>query len=288
MKYLIIGKNGQLGREFIKWLSGGLVKSLSGEKVEWESVGSKECDISNLSQVLNVFESIKPDVVINCAAYNFVDKAEVDYVNAFKVNAIGARNLAFACNKYNAFLIHYGTDYVFDGKKEGLYTEDDEPNPINQYAKSKLAGEILLKDETDDYLILRVSWVYGEGKNNFIYKLLQWAKKQEYLKIAYDEFSIPTSTRTIVDITLKAMDSSLKGLFHLTNSGYASRYEWAKEILRTKKIDKLIYPISKEIFNLPAERPGFSAMSNERISRKLGINIREWDSEAVRFCQSIL
>ena len=283
MKYLIVGKNGQLGREFIKWLSGGLVRSLSGEKVEWKSVGSKECDISNLSQVLNVFESVKPDVVINCAAYNFVDKAEVDYVNAFKVNAIGARNLAFACNKYNAFLIHYGTDYVFDGKKEGLYIEDDEPNPLNQYGKSKLAGEILLKEETDDYLIFRVSWVYGEGRNNFIYKLLQWVKNQEYLKIAYDEFSVPTSTRTITDITFKALNSGLKGQFHLTNSGYASRYEWAKEILRTKKIDKLIYPISKEIFNLPAKRPDFSAMSNERIARELSIEISSWQWELRNF-----
>ena len=283
MKYLIVGKNGQLGKEFIKWLSSGLVRSLSGEKVEWESVGSKECDISNLSQVLNVFESIKPDVVINCAAYNFVDKAEVDYVNAFKVNAIGARNLAFACNKYNAFLIHYGTDYVFNGEKEGLYTEKDEPNPINQYGKSKLAGEILLKEETDDYLIFRVSWVYGEGKNNFIYKLLEWAKTQEYLKIAYDEFSTPTSTVTIVDITLRALQSGLKGLFHLTNSGYASRYEWAKEILNAKKIDKFIYPVSKEIFNLPAKRPGFSAMSNERISRELSIEISSWQWELRKF-----
>ncbi len=277
MKYLIVGENGQLGREFIKWLSGGLAKSLSGEKVEWESVGSKECDISNLSQALNVFESVKPDVVINCAAYNFVDKAEVDYVNAFKVNAIGARNLAFACNKYNAFLIHYSTDYVFDGKKEGLYTEDDEPNPINQYGKSKLAGEILLKEETDDYLILRVSWVYGEGRNNFIYKLLQWVKNQEYLKIAYDEFSVPTSTRTITDITFKALNSGLKGQFHLTNSGYASRYEWAKEILSAKKIDKFIYPVSKEMFNLPVKRPDFSAMSNRKISEALGREISSWE-----------
>ncbi len=283
MRYLIVGKNGQLGREFIKWLSGGLVKSLNGKKVEWESVGSKECDISNLSQVLNLFESIKPDVVINCAAYNFVDKAEVDYINAFKVNAIGVRNLAFTCKKHNAFLVHYGTDYVFDGKKEGLYTEDDEPNPINQYAKSKLAGEILLKEETDDYLIFRVSWVYGEGKNNFIYKLLQWVKSQAYLKIAYDEFSVPTSTRTITDITLKAIDNGLKGLSHLTNSGYASRYEWAKETLKTKKIDKFIYPASKEMFNLPAKRPGFSAMSNERISKELSVKIPTWQWELRNF-----
>ena len=283
MKYLIVGKDGQLGREFIKWLSGGLVKSLNREKVEWESVGSKECDITNLNQVLKVFESVKPDIVINCAAYNFVDKAEVDYINAFKVNAIGPKNLAFVCSKYNAFLVHYSTDYVFDGKKEGLYTEIDEPNPINQYGKSKLAGETFVKEEFEEYLIFRVSWVYGEGENNFIYKLLQWTKTQEYLKIACDEFSIPTSTRIIADITFKALNNGLKGLFHLTNSGYASRYGWAKEIVSVKKIDKFIYPVSKEIFNLPAKRPDFSAMSNSKISKALGVEISIWEWELRNF-----
>ena len=276
IKVLVIGKNGQLGREFIKRVNKEKIEWLAGKKIVLEAVGRNECDIADTGKVLEVFSSVKPDIVINCAAYNLVDKAETDYIGAYKVNAVGVKNIAYACKKYNAFLIHYSTDYVFDGKKEGLYTEKDLPNPINQYGKSKLAGEILLKEETDNYIIFRVSWVYGEGKNNFIYKLLQWAETQEYLKIAYDEFSVPTSTATIVDTTLKALRNDLKGLFHLTNSGYASRYEWAKEILHVKRIDKFIYPVSKDIFNLPAKRPGFSAMSNERISKELGFEISDW------------
>ena len=284
MKYLIFGKNGQLGREFVKWLNGGSVKSLNGKFVEWIAVGREECDISDLNQVLEIFESIKPDIVINCAAYNLVDKAEEDYLTAVKVNSVGVRNLAFACNRYRAFLVHYSTDYVFDGKKEnGLYTEDDKPDPLNEYGKSKLMGEEFLKEETDKFLVFRVSWVYGEGKQNFIYKLLKWAENNDYLKISYDEVSVPTSTGTIVDVTLKALKKGLEGLYHLTNSGYASRYEWAKKVFQIKRIDKFIYPVSSEIFNLPAKRPKFSAMSNRKLSKELSIEIPYWEEELVEW-----
>ncbi len=271
-KYLIIGKNGQLGKEF--------VKTLDNKKIDFEALGHKECDISDLNRVLEVIEDIKPDIVINCAAYNQVDKAEEDFVTAIKVNSLGVRNLSFACKKLDVFLVHYSTDYVFDGKKEdGLYTEEDTPNPLNEYGKSKLLGEFFLKEETDRYLIFRVSWVYGEGKQNFIYKLMQWAENNDYLKIAYDEISVPTSTRTIVEVTLKALDQGLIGLYHLTNSGYASRYEWAKKVFEIKGIKKFIKPVSSDIFELPAKRPKFSAMDNNLLEKTLGIKIENWDRE---------
>ena len=272
-KFLIVGKNGQLGREFLEELD-----RLSNVKVF--SVGREECDISNLKQVLEVFSSVKPDIVINCAAYNLVDKAEEDYVNAVRVNALGVRNLAFASKKFSSFIVHYSTDYVFDGTKLGeLYTEEDPPKPINEYGKSKLMGERFLKEETEKFLLFRVSWVYGDGKQNFIYKVLNWAKDRDYLLISYDEVSVPTSTRTIVDVTLRALDSGLKGLFHLTNSGYASRYEWAKKILELKGIKRLIYPVSSEEFKLPAKRPKFSAMSSSKLEKILDMNISYWDEE---------
>ncbi len=269
MKYLVFGKNGQLGKEFIKKLGNKAV-----------GIDHSQCDISDLSTVLEIFSKEKPDIVINCAAYNLVDKAEEDFINAYKTNALGVRNLAYASKKAGSFLVHYSTDYVFDGLKEdGLYTEEDLPNPINQYGKSKLTGEEWLKEETERFLLFRVSWVYGEGKQNFIYKLLQWAENNPFLKIAYDEISVPTSTRTIVDITLKALDSGLSGLYHLTNSGYASRYEWAKEVFHIKGINKFIKPVSSDIFNLPAKRPKFSPMSNKKISSKLSVDIPDWKEE---------
>ncbi len=275
-KYLILGARGQLGREF--------VKALSDKKEDFVALGKEECDVSNLRNVLEVFETVKPKIVINCAAYNQVDKAEEDYRDAIKVNSLGVRNLAFTCNKFKAFLIHYSTDYVFDGNKEnGLYTEEDKANPINEYGKSKLLGEYLLKEEIENYLIFRVSWVYGNGKQNFIYKLLQWVENSEYLKIACDEVSVPTSTKTIVEVTFKALNQELTGLYHLTNSGYASRYEWAKEVFRIKGIKKLIKPVSADIFNLPARRPRFSAMDNTVLSKVLNIEIPDWKFDLKEF-----
>ncbi len=273
MRILIVGKNGQLGREF--------VKELSKTRNRVIPLGHEELDIGNIGDVLDVFDRYKPDVVINCAAYNQVDKAEEEYDLAYKTNSIGVKNLAFSSNKYGSFLVHYSTDYVFDGEKEdGLYTEVDKPNPLSEYAKSKYLGEVYLKEETEKFLIFRVSWVFGDGKQNFIYKLLKWAENNPYLKVSYDEISIPTYTKTIVDITLKALEEGLTGLYHLTNSGYCSRFELAKFVFKTLGMTKFIHPVPSDIFNLPAKRPKFSAMDNTLISSILRVEIPNWE-EAV-------
>jgi len=274
MKYLILGSKGQLGNEF--------VKKFEKEEFDYKSVDIEDVDISKINSVHSAFDSIRPDIVINCAAYNQVDFAEKEYFQAFKTNALGVRNISNASRKHNALLVHYSTDYVFDGTKDkGLYKEDDATNPINEYGKSKLAGELLLKEVLDDYLILRLSWVFGEGSQNFIYKIHEWAKNYDSLKIADDEISVPTSTKTIVEITLAALNNGLKGLFHLTNTGYSTRFEWAKFIIKTLKLNNFVYPVSKEIFDLPAKRPQFSAMSNKKISNVLNTEIPYWE-DAVR------
>jgi len=271
MRYLILGANGQLGTEFSR--------QLSIENCEWVGMGKGECDVSDLDQVMRTFDTIKPDIVINCAAYNLVDEAEKRFHDAIKVNGTGARNVASACRRFNAFLVHYSSDYVFDGRKKTFYTEDDEPHPINNYGKSKLLGERSVKEETDDFLIFRVSWVYGRGKRNFIEKVVSWARGRESIDVSCDEVSVPTSTRTIVKLTLKALRSGLTGLFHLTNSGYASRYEWAKEVILLKGIDVVVHPVPSRTFNLPARRPKFSAMSNRRLAEELNVEIPDWREE---------
>jgi dTDP-4-dehydrorhamnose reductase len=269
-KYLILGSKGQLGKEFVRFF----------QKIEanYQAFDIDEIDISDKDKLYELCQSYKPDFIINCAAYNLVDNAESDPDSAYKSNTYGVQNLAEISSGTKSFLIHYGTDYVFDGKKEtGLYTEEDMANPLSVYAKSKYEGELKVKENTDNYLILRLSWVFGDGQQNFIYKLLLWAEKNEYLKIAFDEVSVPTYTRSIVETTLKALNSGLKGLFHLTNSGYASRYEWAKYVLKKMNKKNILYPVSKEFFNLPAKRPGFSAMSNVLISKSLEIEIPSWE-----------
>ncbi len=278
MRYLITGKNGQLAGEFIK--------SLKVKGIEFTALSHTELDISDTERVMEIFESIRPEVVINTAAFNHVDLAQKRYYEAFKTNALGVKNLAYASKKYNAFLIHYSTDYVFNGQKRVPYIEDDEPDPINEYGKSKYIGELLLMEELSRYLIFRLSWVYGDGKQNFITKLDEWLKKNGEIKIAIDEVSVPTWTKTVVNVTLMAINKGVTGLYHLTSSGYTSRYEWAKEILKIRGINRDIKPVSKSIFNLPAKRPDFSAMSNRRISEILDIEIPVWKETLREFLTS--
>lgn len=273
MKYLILGSKGQLGKEF--------VRVFSRIEANFKAYDIDEIDISQRDKVYNLCQIFKPDVIINCAAYNLVDNAESDPKAAYKSNSEGVENLAVISKEMKSFLIHFSTDYVFDGTKQtGLYTEEDIPNPLSIYAKSKYEGELKIIENTDKFLILRLSWVFGDGQQNFIYKLLQWANKNDFLKIAFDEVSVPTYTHTIAEISLEAFAGGLTGLYHLTNSGYASRYEWAKYVLKKMNKKNILYPVSKEIFNLPAKRPGFSAMNNEIISKALGLEISFWE-EAV-------
>jgi dTDP-4-dehydrorhamnose reductase len=213
MKYLITGRNGQLAQTFIKRFEREGIKFLAPDE--------SDLDITDLSKVMKVVEESRPDVIVNCAAYNLVDHAEKEPEMAFAVNAEGPKILALAAHTHSAFFVHFSSDYVFDGMKEnGLYQESDITNPLNEYGKSKLAGEKLVQEENGESLIFRLSWVFGEGKQNFISKLLEWAAKNEYMKISCDEFSVPTYTDTVVDVTLKALDKGVTGLFHVTNSGF--------------------------------------------------------------------
>jgi dTDP-4-dehydrorhamnose reductase len=274
MRALITGKHGQLARAFRQ--------RLEQRSVELAAFDERQLDVTDRERVRDIVASVRPTVIINCAAYNFVDRAEAEPAVATSVNAVGPRNLAAAARSVDAVLVHFSSDYVFDGGKEdGLYTEDDVPNPLNVYGRGKLQGEEFVAGETPDHLILRLSWVFGDGEQNFIRKLLEWEKKDHFMKIACDEFSVPTHTDTVVDVTLRALDAGLRGLYHLTNSGFCSRYEWARAVFDHLGIRKFIRPVSIDAFALPAKRPKFSAMNNDRIARATGLAIPRWD-EAVR------
>lgn len=268
MKFLITGAKGQLGQEF--------QKALKNHDHTVVSFTKEDLNISDLDTVTEKISEHNPDVVVNCASYNLVDKAEEDFDNARSVNASGVKNLATACKNKKVFLVHYSTDYIFDGTKEDFYTEEDEPNPINKYGESKLQGEQLLRQETENFLLFRVSWVFGRGKSNFLYKLSEWAQKNRTLKIVSDQISVPTYTEDIVNITLFALNKGLKGIYHLTNSEYASRYEVARYFIEQKETDNLVLPVTSDYFPSPAKRPYFSAMSNRKLSQELNIDIPDW------------
>jgi len=276
MKVLITGANGQLAREFQK-LS-------EGDTHDITAFDKEQMDITDPAAVTETISRIKPDVLLNCAAYNFVDKAEGFFDAAYKVNAEGVKNLASACGKCGILLVHYSSDYVFDGRKEGFYTEEDEPNPINSYGKTKLAGEEFLK-ETGRFLLFRVSWVFGEGSQNFLYQLSEWAKTKKVLKVVCDQISIPTFTKDIVALTMFAIAKNLRGLYNLTNSGHASRYEVARYFLERLGMDNLVLPVTSEYFPTPARRPYFSAMSNLKLACDLNVNVPDWRTGIDRYIE---
>jgi dTDP-4-dehydrorhamnose reductase len=276
MKYLITGKNGQLAQAF--------QREFERRTVDFHAPDESAFDITDRAGVLEAVGSYKPDVIINCAAYNLVDKAEQDRDKVFSVNAEGPGILAAAASKNQAVLVHFGSDYVFDGAKEdGLYTEQDAVHPLNVYGESKREGERLVQEGTDKHIVFRLSWVFGKGKQNFIHKLSEWSQNNAFLKIACDEFSVPTYTHTVVQVTMKALEQGAFGLYHLTNSGYCSRYEWAHYILSELGITTFIRPVSMDSFKLPARRPGFSAMSNEQICSRLNISIPTWQEAVTSF-----
>ena len=277
MKYLVTGRNGQLAAAFIR--------RFESRSLDFTAPDESLLDITDAAKTDACVASARPDIILNCAAYNLVDKAEQEPDRAFRVNEAGPRNLAVAAQKHHAMLVHYSSDYVFDGRKEtGLYGEDDALNPLNQYGRSKLAGEQAVREVLGDRsLVFRLSWVFGDGKQNFIAKLLAWSAAQDYLRVACDEFSVPTWTETVVDVTLNALEQGVSGLYHLTNSGYCSRYEWARAVLRKKGIDKFIRPVSMDSFALPAKRPKFSAMSSQTIMDRVKISIPTWEEAVDRF-----
>jgi dTDP-4-dehydrorhamnose reductase len=278
MRYLITGANGQLATEFRKTLE-------TNTSIDVIPLTKEKLNIADARAVNEAVSYYKPSIIINCAAYNNVDGAEHDEGSAFKVNAEGPKNLALSAKSVNALLIHYSTDYVFDGSKEEFYTEEDVPSPLSKYGASKLLGEKMIQSETDNYLILRVSWVFGEGKQNFLYKLLDWSQKNRVIKVVCDQISIPTYTEDIVRVTRRAIDKGLRGIYHLTNSGYAARYEVARFFLELIGKDNLVLPVTSEYFNSPAKRPYFSALSNKKISKILFIELPHWKDAIERYAK---
>jgi len=264
MKYIILGSNGQLAREFLKILKGEIF-----------AYDIDKLDITDEKSLKECIDSIKADFIINCAAYNNVDKAESDWENAYKVNSLSIKNISLFSQKYKTKIIHFSTDYVFGGNdKKVPYTEEDKPSPVNKYGKSKLEGEKLLIENYENYIIFRVSWLYGDGTQNFPYKFKLWSQKNKELKISTDEISVPTPTKFVAETVIKALD--IKGAWHLCCSGYASRYEWAQKIAQKEKLNVKIIPALQSDFSLPARRPNFSAMDNKKLSSQISIKFPFW------------
>ena len=284
MRIVLFGKNGQLGWEFQRILP------ILGEVI---ALGRDEVDVSNLQNVKETLDKLKPNLIINTSAYTEVDRAETDVESAMNINALAPAVMAEAARKQDAVFIQYSTDYVFDGKKDIPYTENDPTHPLNTYGRSKLMGEENIKQAGDAYLILRTSWVYSLRGNSFVNKVLGWARKNENLKIVSDQISSPTWARMLAGITSLMLAQNSANLFevvlerrsvyHLAGAGYTSRYEWAKEILvndpnRTEQIVRDLEPARSDDFPTTAVRPLFSALDCTRFEDTFGLKLPNWNS----------
>lgn len=274
MRTFITGCKGQLGAAF--------VERFSANGWDYAAADLDTLDITDGNAVMDAIMAYRPGLIINCAAYNLVDKAQTQAERAYAVNAEGVRNLAFAARKLESTFVHYGTDYIFDGAKGAPYVEADVPNPLSVYGLSKLKGEEYAR-QTPGSLILRLSWVFGRGEQNFVRKVLGWARQPGPLSVTADEVSVPTCTEDIVDATMAALSRGLSGTWHLTNTGYCSRLDWARLILKESGLDKEIVPARMADFNLPARRAEFSAMSNAALCGELGITIPSWQEATAKF-----
>lgn len=280
MKVLITGAGGQLGQTF--------VRELKKKKVSVLGLRKNDLNIADFKKVKRVIEKFKPDFVVNCAAYNNVDKTENDWRTAFLVNGIAVRNLSLAANENNCVLIHYSTDYVFDGQKNSPYTIADNPNPLNKYGESKLLSEKFVQNFSKKYYLIRVSSVFGENKKaSFPLKLISWARDKKKIKIAKDQVFSPSFTEDIVKATLALIKTKQFGLYHMTNSGFCSRYEWAKYILTKLKWRGKVLPAKAEDFNLEAKRPKFSVLDNFPLENMIGYSLPSWQKATDRFIKEM-
>ncbi|PHO07901.1 dTDP-4-dehydrorhamnose reductase [Thermoanaerobacterium thermosaccharolyticum] len=291
MKLLITGARGQLGMQLRSVLEKG--KSELGKiddiysNADIKYVSHNDLDITNLNDVLDYVEQYKPDAIINCAAYTNVDKCESDTDNAFKVNAIGPRNLAIASHKVDAKLLHVSTDYVFNGEGSKPYKEYDIPNPVNVYGKTKLLGEQYVRDFCDKYFIVRTAWLYGKYGKNFVYTIINAAKERGYLEVVNDQRGNPTNAEDLAYHILKLILTNEYGIYHCTGNGECSWYDFACKIVEYVDIKCRVMSITSDKIKREAKRPSYSSLDNMMLRCTIGDKMRNWDDALKSFIDGL-
>lgn len=287
-KILLTGKNGQVGWELQRTLASlGQVIALDRE----------DLDLSDPDAIRHKVREIQPHLIVNPAAHTAVDKAETEPELAMAINGIAPAIFAEEAKKLDALLVHYSTDYIFDGSKTGAYLEDDAPNPLGVYGKTKLAGEQAISATGCNYLILRTSWVYGARGKNFLLTMLRLARERSELRIVDDQIGAPTWCRSLGEVTAQILAQlyapnaaknileQVSGTYHLTSAGSVSWCGFAGEIIRLADIQPAlrVVPISSREYPTPAARPMNSVLSNEKLMRTFGLNAGSWQ-ESLQLC----
>jgi len=274
MKVIILGGTGLLGADIIKAC-----------KKDYEITGlsSSDVDITDPDRVYNYIKTKKPEVVINSAAITDVDKCELEPDRAYSVNTMGPKNIAIACRDFKIKFIHISTDYVFNGKKGQPYTEFDEPDPVNIYGKTKLAGEQMIKEITNDFIILRTAWIFGEQRNHFVDYVVSCIKKGEEIIAVKDMVSSPTYSVDLAGMIKKLIPMKQAGLYHAANKGYCSRVQMVEEIMKIMKKQTKVKVVKQSQWERPAKRPVFSALRNYHLSLMDKDDMAGWRDSLKRY-----
>ncbi|MCX6239377.1 MAG: dTDP-4-dehydrorhamnose reductase [Bacteroidia bacterium] len=284
MKILVTGSKGQLGNE---------IRVLAESYPDFDFIYTDidELDITDRSKVEDFFEANQPQIIVNCAAYTAVDKAESDETTAFLINATAVENLAKSAARIGALIVHISTDYVFDGKSYIPYNESDKTNPQSAYGRTKLAGENAVRQYASKGVILRTSWLYSAFGNNFVKTMIKYGIERDGLNVVFDQVGTPTYANDLAKVILEIIPSAfLKSgidLFHYSNEGVASWYDFARTVIAFSGISCDIKPILTKEYPLPAPRPCFSVFNKSKIKEMYKIKIPYW-SDSVKDCMQRL
>ncbi|WP_372780549.1 dTDP-4-dehydrorhamnose reductase [Priestia aryabhattai] len=277
-RVLITGANGQLGKE--------LVELFNEKGFEVYGFGRDKMDITNQAQVQEMISTLKPNIVLHSAAHTQVDLAESEPDQAFLINAYGTRNVAVAAEAVGAKLLYVSTDYVFDGTNNEPYNEFSPTSPLGVYGKSKLAGEQFVRDLHSKFFIVRTSWVYGKHGANFVKTMLKLGKERKELSVVADQRGCPTYTLDLANVILELVNSEKYGVYHISNSGSCSWYEFAKEIFKVSEMKVQVNPCTTADFPRPAARPANSVFEHMSIKLNNFSSIRHWKEALSTFLKN--
>jgi dTDP-4-dehydrorhamnose reductase len=264
---VILGGKGMLGTD--------IQKSFRQKNFDIKVLDLPEFDITNHIQLKEAVTDSQ--IIINCAAYTNVDGAESEGELAYKINAEAVGQLGNIAKEMNKWILHISTDFVFDGCLDRAYVENDKTNPLNTYGKTKLAGEQLLIQSGCKYCVLRIEWTYGKAGNNFVSKIVEYARKNKMLKVVDDQIGSPTATVEVAAVVCKMLEKKPEGIFHFASSGYVSRYKMAEFVFDKLSMDNNLMPCKTKDFQTPAKRPLNSRFNCSKIVDLLGIKIEHWE-----------
>ncbi|MFP4058942.1 MAG: dTDP-4-dehydrorhamnose reductase [Bacteroidota bacterium] len=279
MKIIVTGGNGQLGTEL-------KIISAKAPRHEFLFTDIEDMDITNPDSIEKSFRNFSPDYIINCAGYTAVDKAEEEPDKAFLINRDAVKKLSEASKKYNARLIHISTDYIFDGKTNQPYSEDQQPHPLSVYGQSKWEGEQEV-DITANGAVVRTSWLYSSFGQNFVKTIIRLAEQRDELKIVADQTGTPTYAGDLAEMLIHLLQHFRPGIFHYSNEGVATWYDFAHEIISLADLQCKIVPISTKEYPLPAPRPHYSVMDKKKVKDYFGLPIPYW-RDSLQLCMSLL